>query len=339
VTSGLPARGRVLYLTGPEQIELRELDLAPPGPGELLLAIDAATTCGTDLKVFLRGGHPRMLVVPGPFGHEMTGRVAAAGPGIESFATGDAIVVANSASCGKCAACAAGRENLCADLAYLNGAFADFLLVPARFVERSCHRRPDALPARVASLAEPLACVEHGIERLSLAGPRDVLVLGAGGLGLLFVAALAEEGQRVTAVDPHADRRSLAAELGAATTLAAGSGPPPREFDVVIDATGTTAGWAHAVAATRPGGSVLFFGGCPPDSVLELPTYPVHYDELALLGCYHHTPRTFGRALARLARAPERYARLVSAECSLEGVEHALRAMQARAAVKVRVRP
>ena len=72
-------RARAVYLTGPEKVELREVEVAPPGPGELRVAIESATTCGTDLKVFRRGGHPRMLAVPGPFGHEMTGRVAAVG--------------------------------------------------------------------------------------------------------------------------------------------------------------------------------------------------------------------------------------------------------------------
>ena len=75
----LPARARSIFLVGPEEVEMREVQVPRPGPGELLVAIEAATTCGTDLKVFRRGGHPRMLEVPGPFGHEMTGRVVAAG--------------------------------------------------------------------------------------------------------------------------------------------------------------------------------------------------------------------------------------------------------------------
>ena len=106
----LPERARAIYLVGPETVELREVDVPRPGPGELLIAIEAATTCGTDLKVFRRGGHPRMLQVPGPFGHEMTGRIVAVGGGArradgERWREGDAVVVANSAACGRCPAC------------------------------------------------------------------------------------------------------------------------------------------------------------------------------------------------------------------------------------------
>jgi L-iditol 2-dehydrogenase len=338
----IPARARALYLTGPESVELREIATPRPGAGELLLAIDFATTCGTDLKVYRRGGHPRMLVVPGPFGHEMTGRVAAVGAGVDGFAEGDALIVANSASCGLCRPCLARRENLCERLRYLNGAFADYLLVPELFVRRSSYARPSRLPAELASLAEPLACVEHGLERLALDRSREVLVLGAGSLGLLFVAALAAEGHAVTAADPHSERRQAALALGARGTLdvdRAAVTSIPRRFDAAIDATGTVEGWGAAAAAVTPGGTALLFGGCAPDATLALPTYPLHYDELALLGCYHHTPRGFARAIDRLAGDPARFAPLVTAECGLEGVEAALRDMQARRAIKVRVRP
>ena len=338
----IPARALSLFLTGPERVELREVEIPRPGAGELLLAIEAATTCGTDLKVFRRGGHPRMLVVPGPFGHEMTGIVGAVGDGVSEISEGDALIVANSASCGDCRACRAGRENLCERLRYLNGAYAQYLLVPAEFVRRSCHRRPGALPAGIASLAEPLACVEHGLERLALDGPREVLILGAGSLGLLFVAALSSEGHAVTTADPHPERRDAAMRLGAKAELAvdrAADWTPPRRFDVAVDATGRVAGWSAAVEAVTPGGTALLFGGCAPDEILPLPTYPVHYDELALLGSYHHTPRSFARAIDRLAADPARFAALITGDCGLDGVESALRAMQSHRTIKVRVTP
>lgn len=342
MSRSVPEVARQLWLAGPEQLELRDVAIEPPGPGEILLAIESATTCGTDLKVFLRGGHPRMLEVPGPFGHEMTGRVAARGMGVERFSEGDTLVVANSASCGSCPPCVSARENLCANLQYLNGAFADYLLLPERFVTRSSYRRPPTLPIRIASLAEPLACVEHGLERLNLASRTSALVVGAGSLGLFFVAVLAEDGHAVTAADRHPQRLAVARGLGAGDAIRVGgerSFALPRAFDVTIDATGTVDGWSSAVAATLPGGTVLFFGGCPPDSVLPLPTFPAHYDELALLGCYHHTPRSFARAVARLAASPDRYATLITDSCGLVGVEAALRAMQDRRALKVAVRP
>ncbi|MGE0641350.1 MAG: zinc-binding dehydrogenase [Thermoanaerobaculia bacterium] len=338
-------RGRVACLVGPERIELRDVELPVPAAGELLVAIEQATTCGTDLKVFLRGGHPRMLAAPTPFGHEWTGVVRSVGPGVTSFAAGDAVLGANSVSCGTCPLCDAGRENLCPAIRYLNGAFADFLLVPDPFVRRSLHLRPARLPVAVAALAEPLACVEHAIERLRFAGPCEVLVLGGGALGQLLAAALTDGGHAVALADPHAARRSLARELGAAEVLLVerrsdGSIPPfERRFEVAIDATGTPSGWESAMAAVRPGGSALLFGGCSPGSTVALPVEATHYDELALLGCYHYTPRAFRRAIDRLASNPERYARLVTARRPLSELESALRSMQRREEIKVAIVP
>lgn len=356
-SGSIPARGRAVFLIGPEEIVLREVDVPRPGPGELLVAIEAATTCGTDLKVFRRGGHPRMLAVPGPFGHEISGRVVAAGGGpgptaAHRFREGDAVVVANSASCGSCPACRSGRENLCPGLVYLNGAYADYLLVPAPFVERSTYLRPDALAPELAALAEPLACVEHGLERLGLsaavAAPgeeRPVLVQGAGPLGQLFVAALTEQGHRVTVADPHALRLATARRLGATATIhierswSDEFSSIAREFEIAIDATGTVDGWSTALAATLPGGTTLFFGGCAPSDRIDLATFPIHYDELSLLGSYHHTPRSFRAAIARLEAARSDYRLLLTSEEALENVEEALAAMMERRALKVVIRP
>ena len=361
-TVDLPRHGRAIFLLGPEELALREVEVARPGPGELLVAIEAATTCGTDLKVFRRGGHPRMLQVPGPFGHEMTGRVVAVGAGLAAgklrFREGDGVVVANSASCGHCPACRRGRENLCPGLRYLNGAYADYLLVPAPFVERSTYPRPAGLAPEIAALAEPLACVEHGLDRLGLstaasgggtpdpgAERHEILVQGAGPLGLLFVAVLKEQGHRVTVADPHALRLEVARQLGAEETIhierswSDEYSSIDRAFDVAIDATGTVTGWATALAATLPGGTTLFFGGCAPADRIEVSTFPIHYDELALLGSYHHTPRSFRAALARLAAGRSDYRLLLSREEELPRVEAALRAMQDRRALKVVIRP
>ena len=352
----IPARARAVYLLGPEELALREVAVPRPGAGEMLVAIEAATTCGTDLKVYRRGGHPRMLTVPGPFGHEMTGRVVAVGgarsAAAQRFREGDAVVVANSASCGRCPACTGGRENLCPGLAYLNGAYADYLLVPAPFVERSTYLRPAGLAPELAALAEPLACVEHVLDRLGLAArdaarapARSVLVQGAGPLGQLFVAVLAEQGHQVTAADPHALRLETARRLGAAATIhierswSDEFSSIERAFEIAIDATGTASGWSTALAATLPGGTTLFFGGCAPSDRIDLATFPIHYDELSLLGCYHHTPRSFRAAIARLEAARSDYRLLLTREETLPNVESALRSMMDRRALKVVIRP
>jgi L-iditol 2-dehydrogenase len=345
---------RTAFLLGPEHLEVRSVPVPEPGPGEIVVRIEAATTCGTDVKVFRRGGHPRMLKVPTPFGHEMAGRVAAVGPGAQGVASrfreGDRVAVANSAPCGRCRACRQGRENLCADLHYLNGAFAELLLVPRRFVERSTYPCPEGLAPELAALAEPLACVLHGLETLGLAeGSCEIALFGSGPIGLLFVDLLAHSGHRVTVADPNPARLAAALRLGAAATVVVGrdGGEAARVrarsqgdgFDAAVEATGSPAAWEDAVEAVHPGGTVLLFGGYPPATTVPLNAHRLHYSELTVKGAYHHRPATFKRALELLASGALQPEILLSAERPLEEVEAALRSMMRREALKVVIRP
>jgi len=348
----LPKTMRGAVLLGPERIEVRKVPLAAPGPGQVLLSIEAATTCGTDVKVFRRGGHPRMLRVPTLFGHEMAGRIAALGAGVAGFAEGDAVVVANSSPCLVCRPCRLGRENLCEDLHYLNGAFAEFLTVPARFVEHNMHRIPDGLSFARAAMTEPLACVLHGVEaceleRFSLDGaPVEVVVFGAGPIGLLFVGALAMAGHRVILADPNPPRLEVGVALGAAETVAIERGGGQAEAVravtedgrgawVAVDATGVPEVWQDAIACVRPGGLVNLFGGCAPGSTIGLDTHHVHYNEITVKGVYHHRPATVRRALALLANPAFDADRLLSGTRPIEGIEEALRSMMRKETLKV----
>jgi L-iditol 2-dehydrogenase len=352
---------RTAFLLGPERLEIRSVPVPEPGPGEILLQIEAATTCGTDVKVFRRGGHPRMLKVPTPFGHEMAGRIAAIGGsggsgGASRFREGDRVAVANSAPCGRCRACRQGRENLCADLHYLNGAFAEFLLVPRRFVERSTYPCPEGLAPELAALAEPLACVLHGIEILGLtasanpAEPAEIALFGSGPIGLFFVDLLAHAGHRVTVADPNPERLAVALRLGATATVVVGRDGGEAErvrarsdhgdgFDAAIEATGSPAAWEDALDAVRPGGVALLFGGYPPATTVPLNAHRLHYSELTVKGAYHHRPATYRKALELLAAGALRPGLLLSAERPLEEVESALRSMMRREALKVVIRP
>jgi L-iditol 2-dehydrogenase len=329
-----------------------------PGPGELLLRIAAATTCGTDLKVFQRGGHPRMLKAPTPFGHEMAGTVAAVGETVERWRPGDRVVVANSAPCGVCEWCSRGRENLCSDLHYLNGAFSEYLLVPRRFAERSTYPLPAGMPFEVAALAEPLACVLHGLEISSLERASGVVVYGGGPIGLLFVDVLANSPadfpaageHHIVLADPNPARLEAGKTLGAdvvvqvdrdggeaarlCKTSRTGDG-----FDVAIEATGSPAAWQDALASVRPGGLVQLFGGCPPGTTVPLDTHRLHYSEITVKSAYHHRPATFQRALDLLASGRLHPRVLLSAERPLAQLEEALRSMRRREALKVVIRP
>lgn len=350
--SALPEHMRGAILMGPEHIEIRELPVPRPADGELVLRVDAATTCGTDVKVYRRGGHPRMLRVPTLFGHEMAGTVAAVGSGVTHVRAGDALVVANSAACGQCDYCRAQRENLCTDLQYLNGAFAEYLHVPERFVRASSYPIPAGLDFDTAALTEPLACVLHGIESCELErNPRasEVVVFGAGPIGLLFSAALAQDGHRVILADPNPPRLEVGAKMGAAVTvpIARGGGQfePLRAAtsgglgaDVCIDCTGHPAVWSDCVGTLRPGGLALLFGGCAPGTSVELDTHHVHYSELTVKGVYHHRPATVHRALEMLRDNSFESVHLLSGVRPIEEVEQALRAMIDKRALKVVIR-
>lgn len=339
---------RVLHLVGPETVELREESIPVPASGEIVLRIDAATTCGTDLKVFLAGGHPRMLRPPCPFGHEMAGTVTAVGSAVLDWREGDAVIVANSASCSDCATCRAGRENLCRDLEYLNGAFADSVRVPARFVQRSVYRRPAGVDPALAALAEPLACVLHGISAVAKNLPEEVLVLGGGPIGQMFTAELARRDRRVVLADPVVSRREMAERLGAADTVEVTGGPDDAErlrtalsdgARLVIEATGSPRAWQTAMDVTGLGGTVMLFGGCPQGTTVPLDTHRLHYSELTVVGIYHHRPTTFADAIELLSTGALDLSLLVEAEHGLDGVESALRAMQRREILKAAIRP
>ncbi len=349
-----PETMRGAVLLGPERIETRRVPIPIPRQGELLVRIEAATTCGTDVKVFRRGGHPRMLKVPTLFGHELAGTVEVCGKGVKKFSPGDRVVVANSASCGDCSWCREGQENLCKDLQYLNGAFAEYILAPARFVERNTYHIPPGLSFEHAALTEPLACVLHGIEACQLPetgnGAAEVIVFGAGPIGLFFVAALARDGHRVILADLDPARLETGIRLGAAVVV------PVKEIGgqaaavraktegglgarVAIDATGVPEVWCHAIASVRPGGLVNLFGGCAPGTTIPLDTHLLHYSELTVKGVYHHRPATVRRAIETLAERSFDAGLLLSAECPIEQVGEALRSMIRKEALKVVVRP
>ena len=347
----IPSEMLGAVLTGPELIDVRTVSVPQPGPGEMVIKVLAATTCGTDVKVFKRGGHPRMLKVPTLFGHEMAGEVVQRGEGQSRFAIGQRVVVANSAPCGMCELCALDRENLCDDLQYLNGAFAEYVLVPQRFVERNTHVIPDGLAPEKAALTEPLACVLHGLqacelERYAATGPAEIVVFGGGPIGQLFVAALADMGHNVTLADPNDARLEMGDKMGAARALKIKRGggqagkvraasSTGRGAWIAIDATGVPEVWADAMACVRPGGLVNLFGGCAPGTAVPLDTHHIHYDEITMKGVYHHTPKAIAAALTLLQK-PEFAAELLLTNRSpISGVEDALRSMIAKKNLKV----
>ena len=338
-------------LTGPEQIEIREFTLERPEPGEIILAVRAATTCGTDVKVFKRGGHPRMLQTPTLFGHEMAGTIAAAGKDVSGFKEGDNVVVANSVPCQTCDYCLCERENLCKNLKYLNGAFAEYIRVPESFVKYNTYNLSPGLSFAKAALTEPLACVLNGMDACELSeytcnGPTEVIVFGGGPIGLLFVAALAAEDHHVILADPNQHRLDAGIAMGAKEAIMIQRGGNQAEKVkkltkhgegawVAIDATGVPEVWVDSINAVRPGGLVNLFGGCAPGSSIPLDTHLVHYNALTIKGVYHHRPKTIHRALRLLSKPEFPAENVLSTKMPIEQTEEALRAMMRKEVLKV----
>jgi L-iditol 2-dehydrogenase len=300
----------VLY--GKEQLQVEAVAVPKIGPGDVLVRVKAALTCGTDVKVFRRGYHARMIVPPALFGHELSGDIVAAGEEVERFRVGQAIVAANSAPCGRCFYCLRGSENLCEDLLFNNGAYAEFIRIPARIVERNMYLMPAHVSYQDAALIEPLACVLRGLEETAVKPGDSVAVMGLGPIGLMFVRMAKVYGARVVAVGRRQTQLDRAAAMGA-DCLVLSDNPDDvvdqvralcdgRGADIAIEAVGQPEAWETAVRMLRRGGTVNFFGGCPSDSRISLDTQLLHYSEITCKASFHHTPGHIRKALEIVSR-------------------------------------
>jgi L-iditol 2-dehydrogenase len=303
---------RAAVLHGREDVRIESVPVPEAGSGELIVRVGAALTCGTDLKVFRRGYHARMIVPPALFGHELAGTVVQAGPGVADFAPGDRVVALNSAPCGECYFCERGQENLCDDLLFNNGAYAEFIRIPARIVAKNTLHVPDHVPLEHAALTEPLACAVHGFEDSHPRPGDTVAIIGGGPLGLMMLHVAALAGCETIAVVKHDGQVEAARRLGAAHVVQASSirkairetralTPKGRGVDIAIEAVGVTDAWEEAVEMVRKGGTVNFFGGCAVGTHVTLDTNRIHYSDITLRATFHHTPAICRKSLELIA--------------------------------------
>lgn len=299
----------VLY--GKENLKVEPVAVPSIDSGDILVRVKAALTCGTDVKVFRRGYHARMIVPPALFGHELAGDVVAVGSNVGRFSPGDRVVAANSAPCGQCFYCRRGNENLCDDLLFNNGAYAEYMRIPARIVEKNTYRIPEHIQYQDAALIEPLACVLRGLEETGLRTGDTVSVIGLGPIGLMFVRLAKVRGARVIAIGRRRSQVDRAAKIGADELLVSDGLDIVSEcrrltdgygVDVAIEAVGIPETWEQAVRMVRRGGTVNFFGGCPSDSRISLETQLLHYSEITCKASFHHTPRHVQEALDIVSR-------------------------------------
>lgn len=320
---------KAVIFHAPRRIRLEDAPLREPGRGELRVKMGAALTCGTDFKAYRRG-HPVLLgPLPSPFGHELAGTVDAAGDGVAGFKKGDRVVVANSAPCDGCYFCARGQNQLCDRLKLHNGAYAEYDLVPANIVKHNVWKLPAALAFETAALSEPLACAVHGVEATGCSAGETVAVLGAGPMALLLVQALKAKGCRVLVAGRSPENLDKARQAGADETFSSLDGDivtavrratEKRGADAVIEAVGLGLTWQQALAMARKGGRVCLYGGCAPGTEVPIDAHRVHYEQLTLLGVFHHTPKYFKQALDLLAAGKIETSLLVQGRIKLDEV-------------------
>lgn len=317
----------VLY--GPEDLKIEKVPIPAIGPEDILVRVKAALTCGTDFKVWKQGYHARMIVPPAIFGHELAGIVEEAGEAVrDRFKPGMRVVAANSAPCNECFFCKKGQANLCEDLVFNNGAYAEYTIIPSRILRENVIEIPNDLSFLDAALVEPLACVLRGIEETGATAGDTAVVIGCGPIGLKFIRILSSRGVRVVAVGRRNSQMDAAKRMGAQATIDSSVVSDPvaavRELtyrnlgaDAIIEAVGTPTTWQWSTQMVRCGGTINLFGGCPRGTKVEFESSLLHYSEITIKSSFHHTPRFIREALETIARGDISARDFVNGEISL----------------------
>lgn len=315
-----------------EEVETPELD-----EGEILVKVKAALTCGTDVKTFKRG-HPVLIKkVPSGFGHEFSGIVEKTAPGVKNLKIGDRVVCANSAPCGVCFFCEKGQEELCENLDLLNGAYAQYIKIPKRIVEKNTLILPDNLSFEEAAFTEPLSNVIHGLSKMPIEKGDTVGIIGIGPIGLMFAALVKLKGARVIVLGRNPIKLKAAKEFAHADKIVDISKNPDyddivlsftdngRGLDFAIECVGLPEIWEKMFNLTRKGGYVHFFGGCKKDSKVSLNTARLHYEEVKIISSFHHTPKYFRQALETIATGKIDVKKLITKTMPLKDTKKAIK--------------
>jgi L-iditol 2-dehydrogenase len=344
----MSAMMRGVIFHGPRDIRLEDRPVPVPGPGEVVVKIGAALTCGTDFKAYRQGHKVLLGDYPSPFGHELAGVVSALGAGVKNVKEGDRVVVANSAPMDDCFWCTHGQNHLCPKLKLHNGAYAEYDRVPAHIVTHNLHPLAANVPFEVGALAEPFSTTIHAAEIMGVRAGELCLVLGAGPMSVMLVHALTARGARVGVLGRSKVHLETSKAAGAEAVFSVEDGETDarvREWaegrgpDYVFEAVGKVETHVQAVALVRDGGKVCYFGGCAPGTMVPLDVHRVHYKQIAVHGVFHHTPTYFREAVRLLSEGKVRTDLLIKGEIKLADVPAFFAANADKSIPKTVVRP
>lgn len=337
------------FLVDFKKIELKETEIPEPSEGEVVIAVKSALTCGTDLKIYLRG-HPKFKF-PMLFGHECSGVVYKVGAGVKNFKEGDEVMFANSASCGRCYYCNRGYENLCVNL-FENiffGAYSEFAKVPAQIVRRNMFIKPKSLTFTQSAFLEPVSCVMNGIRNLNIMDGDSVLIIGDGAIGLIFTLAVKKFfNVTLLVAGKHNNRLKVALELGADEVinvsehklsdrlmeLTSGIGP-----NLIIECTGKPEVWEESVDLVARGGEVILFGGCPAGAKVSFDATKIHYDQITIKGIFHFTSKDVRTAYDFLSDNSSNLLKIISGKYALAQLPEVFEQLANRNGIKYEIKP
>ncbi len=340
----------VMYY-GPNIVKYEQVDIPQINDNEVLVKINTALTCGTDVKTYHRG-HPVLIKsIPSGFGHEFAGTIAALGKNVTGFKIGDRVVAGNSAPCGECYYCKIGEYNLCENLEFLNGAYAEYIKVPEKIVKCNLHKIPDHVDFEEAAFVEPLANVVHGAEKTEILPGMTVGIVGIGPIGLLFTRMAKLKGATVIAAGRNPLKLKLAKEFGGADHVIDLSNndtpellfkeltPEKKGLDVVIEAVGLPEIWERMFTLTRKGGTVHLFGGCKAGTKVSIDTRRLHYDGIKVISVFHHTPLYIKESLRLISEKKLDVKKLITHRMNIKDIDEAIRLHDAGQAIKIALKP
>lgn len=331
------------------KIEIKQVEIPKPADGEIVIQVKSALTCGTDLKMYLRG-YPKFNF-PMLFGHECSGIVYRVGSGVKNFKEGDEVMFANSASCGECYYCKRGDENLCISLVnnIFLGAYSEFAKVPAKIVQKNMFIKPKELSYTQSAFLEPVSCIMNGIRNLNLFERDTILIIGDGAIGLMFTLAIKKFfNVNLIVAGKHPERLEIAKRFGADEIINSSEIDLTQRLNEitngigansVIECTGKPEVWEKSLDLVAKGGQIILFGGCPSGTKVKFDATRIHYDQITIKGIFHFTSKDVRKAYEFLYDNSNELLQLVSGRYKLTEINEVFNKLVNRNGIKYEIVP